>query len=218
MITTIIIVITVLISLRAFKDDGLMNRLIFNPPRVQQGEWHRLFTYGLVHADFAHLIFNMFTFYLFGSEVERVCKLALGETVGAICYVLLYITAILVSIIPTYLKHKNNARYFGLGASGAVCAVIFAYVLVNPMNFMGILFIPIMLPAFLFGLLFLLISLSLDKKQAGGINHSAHIWGGIYGILFMIVTFGALTDINLIQTFVAQIQVDSLSDLIHIGF
>ena len=137
---------------------------------------------------------------------------------GAISYVLLYITAILASILPTYLKHKNNARYFGLGASGAVCAVIFAYVLVNPMNFMGILFIPIMLPAFLFGLLFLLISLSLDKKQAGGINHSAHIWGGIYGILFMIVTFGALTDINLIQTFVAQIQVDSLSDLIHIGF
>ena len=218
MITTVIIVITVLISLRAFSDDALMSRFIFNPPRVERGEWHRLFTYGLVHADFAHLIFNMFTFYLFGTEVERVCKMALGETVGAITFVALYSTAILVSIIPTYRKHKNNTMYYGLGASGAVCAVIFAYVLVNPMNFMGILFIPIMLPAFLFGIVFLLISLSLDKQQAGGINHSAHIWGGVYGILFMTVIFWAFIDVNLLQTFVAQIQVNSLSDIIHIGF
>ena len=83
---------------------------------------------------------------------------------------------------------------------------------------MGILFIPIMLPAFLFGIIFLLISLSLDKKQSGGINHSAHIWGGVYGILFMIIAFWVLTDINLVNTFFAQIKINSLSDLIHIGF
>lgn len=218
MITIILLIIIVLISTRAFKDDSLMNRLIFHPPAVNSGEWYRLFSYGLVHADYTHLIFNMFTLYIFGTEVERICKIALGETIGGICFFVLYLTAILISILPTYFKHKDNPSYYGLGASGAVCAIIFAYVLVNPMNFMGILFIPIMMPAFLFGIIFLLISLSLDKKQSGGINHSAHIWGGVYGILFMIVAFFAFTDINLASTFVAQIRIDSWSDLIHIGF
>lgn|SRR5690554_3280053 len=218
MITIIILTITAFISIRAFKDNELMSKMIFHPPAVNRGEWHRFFTYGLVHADYAHLIFNMFTFYIFGAEIERVCKIALGETTGAICFIALYLSAILVSILPTYFKNKNNHSYYGLGASGAVCAVIFAYVLVNPMNYMGILFIPIMLPAFLFGIIFLLISLSLDKKQSGGINHSAHIWGGVYGILFMIIAFWVLTDINLVNTFFAQIKINSLSDLIHIGF
>lgn len=218
MITIIIVILTALVSIRAFRDDSLMNRLIFHPPAVNRGEWHRLFTYGVLHADYAHLIFNMFTLYIFGTEIERVCKGALGESTGAICFIALYLSALLVSILPTYFKHKNDRSYHGLGASGAVCAMIFAYVLVNPMNFMGILFIPIMLPAFLFGIIFLLISLSLDKKQSGGINHSAHITGGVYGILYMVVVFLAFADTNLLNAFIAQIRINSLSDLIHIGF
>src|SRR5690554_7810389 len=218
MITTIIIVITVLISIRAFKNDSLMDSMIFHPPAVNRGEWHRLLTYGVLHADYTHLIFNMFTLYVFGMEIERFCKSALGETTGAICFILLYLSSLLISILPTYFKHKDNASYYGLGASGAVCAMIFAYVLINPMNFMGILFIPVMLPAFLFGIIFLLISLSLDKKQLGGINHSAHITGGIYGILYMLVVFRLFAHTNLVHSFVAQIKIDSLSDLIHIGF
>lgn len=218
MITTIIILFTVLLSIRAFKDNALMSNLIFHPPAVRQGGWHRLFTYGVVHADYPHLIFNMFTLYFFGMDIERACKSALGESAGSVCYILLYLSALLVSILPTYFKHKDNASYYGLGASGAVSAVIFAYMLVNPMNFMGILFIPIFLPAFLFGIIFLLISLALDKKQTGGINHSAHITGGIYGILYMVVIFFVLTDINLVQSFIGKIRIDSLSDLIRIGF
>ena len=218
MITTTIIVLTVLVSIRAFKDKTLMEKMIFHPPSVKQGEWYRLFSYGVLHADYAHLIFNMFTLYFFGPEIERFGKSALGETTGSICYILLYLSALLISILPTYFKQKHNVSYFGLGASGAVSAIIFAYMLVNPMNFMGILFIPIYLPAFLFGIIFLLISLALDKKQTGGINHSAHITGGIYGILYMAVIFFALADINLVQSFIGKIRIDSLSDLIHIGF
>lgn len=86
------------------------------------------------------------------------------------------------------------------------------------MNFMGVLFIPIYLPAFLFGIIFLLISLALDKKQTGGINHSAHITGGVYGILYMVVVFLVLADTNLVQSFIGKIRINSLSDLIHIGF
>ena len=218
MITIVIIVITSIISIRAFNDNVLMSRIIFHPPAVKQGNWYRLLTYGVVHADYTHLIFNMFTLYFFGTEIERVFKVVFGQSQGSVLFILLYISALLVSIIPTYFKHMDNASYYGLGASGAVSAIIFAYVLINPMNYMGILFIPIMLPAFLFGLLFILISISLDKKQVGGINHSAHITGGVYGIIYMMIVFYVLADTNLFSAFISQIKINSISDLFYLGF
>ena len=218
MITIIIIILTTLISIRAFKDNDLMSKIIFHPPAVKQGEWHRLFTYGIVHADYTHLIFNMFTLYFFGPEIERVFKSVLGQTSGSIFFIVLYLSALFISITPTYFKKKDNASYYSLGASGAVSAIIFAYVLINPMNYMVVLFIPLMLPAFLFGLIFILISVSLDKKQAGGINHSAHITGGIYGIIYMIAIFFVFADINLISSFISQIKINSISDLFYFGF
>ena len=218
MITIIIIVITSLISIRAFKDNELMSRLIFHPPAVKQGNGYRLFSYGVVHADYTHLIFNMFTLYFFGPAIERTFKSVLSPISGSIFFILLYLTALFVSIIPTYFKKKDNASYYSLGASGAVSAIIFAYVLINPMNYMGILFIPIMLPAFLFGIIFILISISLDKKQVGDINHSAHITGGIYGIIFTIAIFFTFADINLINSFMGQIRINSISDIFYFGF
>jgi membrane associated rhomboid family serine protease len=112
MITIIIIVITSLISIRAFKDSELMSRLIFHPPAVKQGNGYRLFTYGVVHADYTHLIFNMFTLYFFGPNIERTFKSVLGQTSGSAFFILLYLSALLVSIIPTYFKKKDNASYF----------------------------------------------------------------------------------------------------------
>lgn len=218
MITITIIVLTSIISIMAFRDNALIEKMIFYPPAVRRGEWYRLFTYGLLHADYMHLIFNMFTLYFFATDIERICKEQLGEGVGALCFVVLYVSALLVSILPTYFKQKENRSYHGLGASGAVSAMIFAYMLINPMNFMGILFIPVMLPAFLFGIIFILISISLDRKESGGINHSAHITGGIYGFLYMILLFLLLEDINLIESFLGQIRINSLTDLFHIGF
>lgn len=218
MITITIIVLTALISIRAFKDNELMGRLIFHPPVVARGDWYRLFSYGVVHADYTHLIFNMFTLYFFGVDIERVFTAVFGQTTGAVLFIVLYLSALLVSILPTYFKNRNNSSYYGLGASGAVSAVIFVYMLINPMNYMGILFIPVMLPAFLFGIIFILISLSLEKKQAGGINHTAHITGGLYGIIFSILIFFTFADINLINSFISQIRINSISDLFHFGF
>jgi membrane associated rhomboid family serine protease len=218
MITITLIVVTAIVSILSFRNNAMMERMIFYPPAVRRGEWHRLFTYGLLHADYMHLIFNMFTLYFFATDIERICKAQLGERTGALCFIILYLTALLVSIMPTYLKQKQNRAYHGLGASGAVSAMIFAYMLINPMNFMGILFIPVMLPAFLFGIIFMVISIALDKKEQGGINHSAHITGGIYGLLYMIVLFYFLADINLIKFFFSQIKIHALSDLFHLGF
>ena len=218
MITLAIIIITALISYHAFNNYHIADKLIFQPASVRDGEWYRLFTYGLLHADFTHLLFNMFTFYLFGGYIENMFKLQLGLRQGSVAFILLYVGGLLFSILPTYLKEKNNYYYKGLGASGAVSAMVFAYILINPMNFMGILFIPIMLPAFLFGFIFVFISIYLDKKEVGGINHSAHITGGLFGIIFTAAVFFVLSDVNLLLQFIFKIRITSLGDLIHFGF
>ncbi len=218
MITYIIIALTVVVSITAFSNRSLIERLIFYPPAVKRGEWHRLFTYGVLHADYTHLIFNMFTLFFFGVDIEKAFQATFDMPTGSIYYILLYVTALPISIFPTYLKNKNNQAYHGLGASGSVSAIIFAYILINPMNFMGVMFIPIWLPAFIFGIIFVAVSLWLDKKQSGGINHSAHIAGGIYGIIFMVAVFAVMADINLVSEFMDKIRVNSLSDLIHIGY
>lgn len=218
MITLAIIIVTALISYQAFSNNDLADNLIFQPASVRDGQWYRLLTYGVLHADFMHLLFNMFTFYLFGSYIENIFKLQLGQTPGAIAFILLYVGGLLFSILPTYFKQKNNYYYKGLGASGAVSAIVFTYILINPMNFMGILFIPIMLPAFLFGFIFVFISIYLEKKEVGGINHSAHITGGLFGIVFTTVLFFAMSHVNLLLQFVYKIQITSVGDLFRFGF
>ena len=101
MITITIIVITSIISILAFQNKSMMERMLFYPPTVRRGEWHRLFTYGLLHADYMHLIFNMFTLYFFATDIESICKTQLGEYEGAIYFIILYLTALPASILPT---------------------------------------------------------------------------------------------------------------------
>lgn len=218
MITITIIILTSLISYQAFRDHSIADKLIFQPAAVKDGEWYRLLTYGVLHADLTHLIFNMFTFYLFGRTIEVYFKGLLGHTPGSIAFIMLYIGGLLFSILPTYIKQKDNYYYKGLGASGAVSAVVFAFILINPMSFMGIMFIPIMLPAFLFGFIFVFISMYLDKKQVGGINHSAHIAGGVFGVVLTAVVFLVLNNTNLLLGFLQKVQITSLSQIIHFGF
>lgn len=218
MITIAIIIITSIISYRAFNNQVLREQLIFHPPSVAAGNWYRLLSYGLIHADFTHLIFNMLTLYFFGPVIEQLLAQSFGAVGGGVIYVTLYISALLVSILPTYFKEKNNSYYLGLGASGAVSAVVFAFILINPMNFMGIMFIPVMLPAFLFAIIFVLISIYLSKRHGGNINHTAHVAGGVFGIVFLIAVYAGFKQINLLSHFIHSIRVDSLSDLIRVGF
>lgn len=166
MITILIIAITAYVSYKAFQNQALVDKMIFYPPAVRQKGWYRLFSYGLLHADYTHLIFNMLTLFIFGTYIEKFFKAKLGNAEGGLWYVVLYITALFVSILPTYIKQKDNHFYRGLGASGAVSAVVFAYILINPMSLMGIMFIPIMLPAFLFGIIYVALSIYLEKKTS----------------------------------------------------
>jgi membrane associated rhomboid family serine protease len=204
-ITIIIIIITALVSVGGFSNQKMINDLIFYPPAITgQQQWYRFFTCGLIHADFGHLIFNMISLYFFGNLVEgRFQQLFPGT--GKWLYLLMYVTALFVSLLPTYLKHKNNSNYRSLGASGAVSAVLFAGLILAPTSKIYIFFIPIGIPGFIFGPLYLLLTAYMDKRGGDSINHSAHLWGALYGLVFIIVA-GYLAGYDLTTSFITSVQ------------
>jgi len=160
-----------------------MNKLILTPYWVERKkEYYRFITSGFIHKDYLHLAFNMFSFYFFGDIVER--------WLGAPSFVLLYILALIISDIPTYLKYRNNSNYASLGASGAVSAIIFASILFHPVNLIFVYFIPV--PAFIFGILFLAYSYYMDKRSGDTTNHSAHFYGAVVGVVYVGILYPAL--------------------------
>ena len=183
-ITIVIVAVTVLVSWRAFNDRALLERLILWPPAVERRkQYDRLLGYGFVHADWMHLIFNMITLWSFGTAVERV----FSEWITPVGYVLFYLSAIVVSILPTYITHRNDANYRSLGASGGVSAVLFAFILFDPWSTLIIFPIPVPIPAFLFAILYVGYSIWMDRRGRDNVNHSAHLWGAAYGVLFTLV-------------------------------
>ena len=182
--TLVLIAVTVLVSWRGFNDPRLLGRLILWPPAVQRNrQYDRLVTYGFVHADWTHLLFNMITFWSFGSSVERVFSV----WITPLGFVLFYLSAIVVSILPTFIKHQRDANYRSLGASGGVSAVLFAAILFDPWTKLIIFPIPLPIPAFLFAILYVGYSVWMDRRGQGNVNHSAHLWGAAYGVLFTVL-------------------------------
>jgi len=204
-ITTIVIIITALVSIGGFSNPKIIDDLIFYPPAVSKhNQWYRFFTCGLIHADVGHLIFNMLSLYLFGRFVEDKFIEIFPDN-GKWLYLLMYITSLLVCLLPTYFKNRDNYSYKSLGASGAVSAVVFAGLMIAPYVEVGFFLIPPIIPGFIFGPLYLLITAWLDKKGGGNINHSAHLWGALYGILFIIVA-GRMVGYDAVQEFVNGVK------------
>jgi membrane associated rhomboid family serine protease len=182
-ITLYIIVITGLISITGFRNGKLVDELIFWPPAItKKHQYYRFITCGLIHADYMHLIFNMLTLYFFGTVMEAYYQGILG--LQKWYYLALYIGALIVSNIPTYLKHRNDYNYRSLGASGAVSAVLFSFILLRPWQQIIVLVFPV--PAIIYGALFLIYSVYMSKKGGGNVNHDAHFYGALFGILFTI--------------------------------
>jgi membrane associated rhomboid family serine protease len=182
-ISLILIGVTVAASLAAFNNESLMHKWILNPYQVHhRKQWWRLITSGFIHADFMHLFFNLFSFYFFGRVVEAYYGYVFGD-LAPLYYILLYLGAIVIANAPSMAKHKDNHYYNSLGASGAVAAIIFAAILFQPWSkiyFFGIIGIP----GILFGPLYLFLEYRMSKQGGTGINHDAHYWGAIFGLIF----------------------------------
>ncbi|GAB3332495.1 rhomboid family intramembrane serine protease [Marilutibacter aestuarii] len=182
MLTLILIAVTVLVSWQAFERPRLIERLILWPPAIERNhQYDRLVTHGFIHADWQHLLFNMITLFFFGRAVEPV----FAQLLGPVGYVFFYLSAIVVAILPTWLRHRHDPRYRSLGASGAVSAVLFAYILLSPWSLIFVFFLPV--PAILYGVFYVGYSFWMDRQGGDNINHSAHLSGAIYGVLFMLL-------------------------------
>lgn len=201
-ITYIIIGITLVISYLAFNDTALFHRYLFNPYIINhQRQWYRFFSHAFIHANYLHLLFNIYTLYLFGQIMEPVFRELFGAAKGTFYYALLYVGAIMISSFPSFEKHKENMHYNAVGASGAVSAVVFAYILINPAGGIGFLFLPFYIPCFLFGALYLIYSWQMAKRGADNIGHDAHFWGAVFGIIFTVAL-----KFQLLGLFVEQVK------------
>jgi membrane associated rhomboid family serine protease len=168
-----------------------MQKWMLNPYAVKRNnEYFRFITSGLIHQDYMHLFFNMFAFYSFGSVVEEHFAYAFPE-MGQLLFVALYVLGVVASDIPTYLKHQNQPYYNSLGASGGVSSIVFAAILLYPMMEMGLLLLPIRLPGFIFGGLYMFYSYYQAQRGGDFINHDAHLYGALFGLVFTVIAIPA---------------------------
>lgn len=199
-LTNIIVGVTVVISLVAMNNRQLVSKLILNPYQVvHRREYYRVITHGFIHADFLHLAFNMYVLHWVGNILEIVltdssvfskCFPEIefwGVSKGYLIYTMVYLGGLMFAVLPSMKKHNNNPGYNSLGASGAVSSVLMAVVLLLPTYEMNILFIPIDLPAIVVGVLILALEYFMAKRGNTRIAHDAHLFGGLFGIIVLLV-------------------------------
>lgn len=176
-----IFAITVAVSLLGlFAAPIVIEKSLFRPYRfLREQEFATPVTSGFVHADIGHLLMNMVTFYFFAFPLEA--------RIGTAPFVVLYFFALIASSAYTWYRHRDEPNYATLGASGAIAAVLFAYIVYDPLSSLYIIPIPVPIPAFLFAFAYLGYTYWSAKQAKGRINHDAHLWGAISGLLFVLV-------------------------------
>ncbi len=188
-IASFIFALTVGLSIYAFSNSQLYGKMMLHPYTVyrDRSKWGMIITSGLIHKDWSHLLFNMITFYFFGFALESLLVAQSGP-IGHLYFGGIYVIALVLSDIPTILQQKDNYGYNSLGASGAISAILFSFILFYPKTMLYIFFaIPI--PAFVFGFLYLGYCIWASKNARDGINHDAHLFGALTGLVLTILLY-----------------------------
>lgn len=188
-VTLIIIAANVIMSLRGFNDYEFFEKYKFNIAGIRRGENVRMISSGFLHVDFTHLLFNMLTLYFFANVVI--------VNVGVLRFALIYLASLLVGNLLSFYFHKDEYHYSAVGASGAVTGILYSAILFYPDMGLYLFFIPIPIPAWIFGLLYLLYSIYGMKNRVGNIGHDAHFGGAIAGYVLTILFSPDLLQNNL---------------------
>jgi len=198
MSTTIaIIIITAIVSFTSFNSPKAINDLSMWPVMIDgKKQYYRFITSGFIHGDYMHLIFNMFTLYFFGPIVERSLIPLIAHVspadpssfnlIVSLYYIGFYLLALIASDLPSYFKHRRDYGFRSIGASGAVSAIIFASILLDPWMSIGIMGI-IPVPAIIYAVLYVVYCIYAGRRGGDNINHDAHLWGGLFGFAFSLI-------------------------------
>lgn len=182
--TLYIIIVTVIVSVVAFSNQELLSKLMFTPYLVKHGnQWYRAFTHALIHGSWMHLLVNMWVLWNFGDFAEDSFIQFRGAS-GSLVYLSLYVGGVLFASLPSFRRHQDNFNYNALGASGAVSAVLFSSIFFSPTTSIYLMFIPIPIPAIVFGVAYLALEWYLDKNSNDNIAHDAHFWGAGFGFVY----------------------------------
>jgi membrane associated rhomboid family serine protease len=184
----VIMGVTALVSMAAWQRDSWMETMMMSPSRIAaHGEYWRFLTSGFIHADFTHLFFNLFSFYFFGTQLEYIFSV-IFPGFGPWIFLVFYLLGIIVADLPTFFKQKNNHYFNSLGASGAVSATIFAGIMFFPTEKIY-LFGIVGIPGIIYAGLFTWYSIEMERRGRDFVNHSAHLYGGLFGVVFVTLTY-----------------------------
>ncbi|GAA3787854.1 MULTISPECIES: rhomboid family intramembrane serine protease [Corallibacter] len=209
LVTIVIIAANVIISFKGFNDFGFFEKYKFNVGSIVKGEQFRMFSSGFLHVDTAHLFFNMFTLYVFADVV-------IGF-LGALYFIIIYVGSLLLGNLLSLYFHKNEYYYSAVGASGAVTGIIYSAILLQPDMSLYLFFIPIPIPAYIFGVGYLLYSIYGMKNRIGNIGHDAHFGGAIGGYIITLLLASWLFETHLLMIVILALPIVLLFVLKKLG-
>lgn len=182
-VSSVVLVVFLLLSIYLLlSNNQYLEKLMLDPYSISQGKkLYTILTSGLIHADFQHLLFNAITYFFFAFPLER--------TIGSLNFFIVFFSSLIVSDIQTLVMHRNDKNYRALGASGAVSGVLYSYILFYPNSKISLFLLPIGIPAYLFAILYLIYCVWADKKQFDYVNHNAHFWGAVCGLIVTLFLF-----------------------------
>ena len=208
-VTLVIIALNVIVSMKGFSDFDFRQKYLFNIGAIRRGEQIRMISSAFLHANPPHLIFNMLTLYFFADSVI----FALGTT----NFVIIYIGSLLIGNLLSYFFHKDEYHYSALGASGAVSGILYAAILLRPEMKLAFIFVPIPIPAYIFGIGYLLYSIYGMRAQNDNIGHDAHFGGAVGGYLITLFIAPFLLETSTLMVVLLAIPIIILFIMIKLG-